>query len=81
MPNKYKKKSFKPESEAKRAIGFKQILLEAINYSVVKRSTRELAEATSMDWATASKYLKQLKNQGLIKETIVGDKKTVWSKA
>ena len=52
-------------------------LLKAINYSTVKRSTRELAQATEMDWETASKYLNNLKEKGKVKAIKIGVK-TVW---
>jgi len=60
---------------------YEDILLQAISYSIVKRSTRELAAATEMDWATANKYLNALKKRGLIKATKIGENKIVWSRA
>lgn len=84
MPGKttyLKKKSYaKSGKEATSKNAYEDILLQAINYSIVRRSTRELAEATEMDWATANKYLNRLKERGLIKATKIGENKVVWSK-
>ena len=59
---------------------YESILLKAIQYSTIKRSTRELAKATEMDWSTANKYLNSLKSKGRIKEFKKGSNKTVWGK-